>query len=478
VNFQDWAGSPGEPGLVLDLRVPGALDHLVSRYADARPAVMSEVLAQVYRLGGQTALVEYRYLDPDYRNEHSRFYSSTFRRYPSVAHRLHFWSEPPPAELDDPRLPARFLPDSYLGYSVIRPVPGAPVGRTMLRPQDTLREYIGCSTADEANLFGTRLDVTAAPFMAQDAQLSVCAHATLWITAYYHHLEYHSPRRLPGDISDAVPSAFGMGRPTPSLGLTINQLIEAARVIGLPCLVYPVATATESVYALACRYLNSGMPVIIAGGGHAFTLVGYQPYRAPDGLKRTRFIRQDDEVGPYQEVENADLDDYAPWQYLIVPLPQKVYVSGEKAEELGIQRLRETLGASGSAEDLALLERIKVGEVRFRTSVVRSKTFKRHLIDRGMETSTATIDQRMGMSRWIWVVEATDAVERDAGRASVIAEAVIDATDHLRDMHVLAWRIPRTLYRWVPDEDDYEFYRNLADSPLLPCLAKVSQRVV
>jgi hypothetical protein len=478
VNFQDWAGSPGEPGVVLDLRVPGALDHLVSQYAEVRPAVMREILAQVYRLGGQTAVVEYRYLDPDYRNEHSRFYSTTFRRYPSVAHRLHFWSDPPPLELADEQLPAVFPPESYLGYSVIRPVPGAPVGRTMLRPPSSVEEYVGCLTTDEVNLFGSQFAVSAAPFVAQDAQLSVCAHATLWTASYYHFLEYHSARWLPGDISDAVPSAVGLGRPTPSLGLTINQLIEAARLIGLPCLVYQVATATTTVYALACRYLNSGMPVIIAGGGHAFTLIGYQPYRATDGSKRIRFIRQDDEVGPYQLVENVNLDDYAPWEYVIVPLPQKVYVSGEKAEALGIERLRKTLEASGSTEDLRLLARIDSKDVKFRTTVVRSNDFKRNLQLRGLDEFVATIYQRMGMSRWIWVVEATEATERDAGRSSVVAEAVIDATDHLRDMHVLAWRVPRTLYRWVPDDDSYEIYRGLAENGLLRGLARVSQKVV
>jgi hypothetical protein len=482
VNFHEWSGEPGNPGRVIDLRRAGALDFLVNRYAKARPAVMRQVLTQAYNLGAQMAVIEYRYLDPDYRNEHSRFYSGTFRRYPSVAHRLHFFDVPPPKELEDPDKPAKFGPEGYLGYSVMRPVAGGPVGRTMLRAPASLETFVSCRAKDKVNLFGIELSTDAAPFIAQDAQLSVCAHATLWVIAYYHYLKYQSPRRLPGEIADAVPSAVGFGRPMPSPGLTVNQLTEASRLIGLPSLLYrlrgPGLLPGETVYSLACRYLNSGMPVIIGGGGHAFTLVGYQPYFAPDGSKRIRFIRQDDETGPYQLVDNASLDYYSPWEVLVVPLPPKVYLSAEKAEALGVSRLRSTLIGTGDDEDAKLVDRINRREVRFRTTLVRSNDFKTGLIGRGMDEATATIYQRIGMSRWIWVVEATDATERDLGNDCTLAEAVIDATDHLRDLHVLAWRIPKTVYQWLPDQDSYLVYRKLANLPMLTCLSRVSQKVV
>lgn len=476
MNFHAWAGSPGEPGRVLDLRVPGALDDLVERYGAVQPDVLREILSQAYRLGAQMAVVEYRYLDPDYRNEHSRFYSGTFRRYPSVAHRIHFWSAPPPEELDDPHRPATFPAADYQGYTVIRPVPGAPVGRTMLQPPEHLRPYIGCLSLDETNLFGVKYQVRASPFTAQDAQLGVCAHASLWEIAYYHHLEYQAPRYLPGEITDAAPAGAGVGRPTPSLNLTVNQLVEASRIIGLPCLLYKIIGSAQ-VIRLACPYLNSGIPVIVAGGGHAFTLVGYQPIRRRDGSKWIQFIRQDDEVGPYQEVNNVDTDDYAPWMYLIVPLPKKVYLSGEKAEALGIQRLRADLSESSVGEHQRLLERVNAQEVKFRTTLVRSNDFKRDLIDRRLEELTAAIYRRIGMSKWIWVVEATAVAERDEGNDCVLAEAVIDSTDHLRDLNVLARRIPQTLYQWLPDEDQHQVFRELPESPPLRCLARVSQRV-
>jgi hypothetical protein len=262
--------------------------------------------------------------------------------------------------------------------------------------------------------------------------------------------------------------------------LTIEQLTEASRMTGLPCLVYPLRAPESGVglYASACRYLNSGLPVIVAGGGHAFTLVGYQPYTAKDGSKRIRFIRQDDEVGPYQTIENPHLDEYAPWEWLVVPLPGKVYVSGEKAEALGASRLKVSLAAAGEPEHKALLERLETRQVRFRTTVVKSNDFKTGLAARGLGDPAAAIYQRMGMSKRVWVVEAIDAEERDKGKPCVIAEAVMDATDHLRDQHVLAWRIPGVLYQWLPDDDSYRVYRKLPDTPLLESLCQVSQLVV
>ena len=100
MNFREW--TPRRPAQVVDLRPAGAFIELSRYYAGSRPTVVDEVIGQAYTLRAQMAIIEYRYLYPDYRSEHSRFYSRTFRRYPSVAHRIHFFLEPPSPELDDP----------------------------------------------------------------------------------------------------------------------------------------------------------------------------------------------------------------------------------------------------------------------------------------------------------------------------------------------------------------------------------------
>ena len=424
--------------------------------------------------------IEHRYIDRDYRNEHSRFYSGTFRRYPSVTHRLHFFAAPPPAEIEDPANPAVLPISQYLGYSVVRPVPGAPVGRTFLDAGRNLKPNIGCSSDDRVNLYGRYMTVSGAPFIAQDAQLTVCAHASVWITAYHHHNRFGSRRALPGEVADAASSALGPGRPTPSPGLNVLQISAASRNLGLPSVAYHLGRLPkgEDVFSLACRYLNSSTPVIICASGHTFTLVGYQQYIGVDGSKRIRFIRQDDEVGPYQLVDDPNLDDYSPWEYVIVPLPSKVYVSGESAEPVGSARLRMTLTALARPNDRTLLDAMDRRSLRVRTSLIRSNDFKAGLLDRGLDDTTSEMYRRIPMPQWIWVVEATLAAERDRDEPCVVAEAVIDATDHLRDLRVLAWRVPGRLYRWLPDEDEYLTYGDLAENQTLTCLAAVNQKVV
>lgn len=442
----------------------------MEQYGGAQPEVLRTVLSQAYDLGAQSAVLEYRYLDPDYRNEHSRFYSTTFRRYPSVAHRLHFFSEPLPPELMSATEAARFSNMDYLGYTVLRPVAGAPVGRTMLRPHEDIATHVTCQTQDTVHLLGERLTVTAAPFMAQDAQLSICAHADLWMIARYHHLRFGGPYVLPGDIADAAPQ--DVGRLTPSSGLSLYQISVAAARLGLPALVYGIhpPPTGESPFRIACRYLNSGIPVIVGGDEHAFVLVGYERVNAGQPDERIHFFRHDDEVGPYGVVENYLFDDYSPWDYLVVPLPAKVYLSGEEAEIIGEEHLRQALEDHPSEKSDELLTRLydPARPLSFRTTVIQSNDFKTSLDRRGVPEALAAIYRRMQMSRWIWVVELQDRTLRDDGNRFVLAEVVIDATDHVRDRHVLAYRVPGVIAQWDPDADKIDFGLLDAIAPLAP----------
>jgi hypothetical protein len=444
---------------------PSALSWLGDRYFGNR--VVRNVLAQAFASGAQSAAIEYRYLDPHYRDEHSTFYSRTFRRYPAVAHRLHLFSNPPPDTLGAPEVAARFTGLGYLGFSVLRPVPAAPVGRTYLAPPPELDRYVSCRREQTVNLFGDELTVSASPFMAQDAQLLRCAHATLWVCGQLHSAMEQTTTILPSDVAAAVPSELGIGRPVPSVGLTIHQISAAATRLGFPPLVYDLSSGlpgNESLFKIACRYLNSGIPVIVAGGGHAFVLVGYRRTDPQTPDERIQFIRQDDEVGPYQVVANCLLDIYSPWQFLVIPLPHKVYMAGEDAEVVGSIRLEAALNADGF--------QAPPSGWSWRSTLLKSNDFKTQLSARGVPDREATIYRRTHMSRWIWVVEAVDRSLRDAGERAVVAEAVIDATDHLRDRHLLAWRTPTAMRTWAPDADRVDAISGL---PVADPVATVSR---
>jgi hypothetical protein len=300
----------------------------------------------------------------------------------------------------------------------------------------------------------------------------------LWVVAHHHNLAFGRERRTSGEIADRIPSDLGLGRPAPSSGLTVDQLAAGCRSLALPALVYkckdPTADlpAGEQIPGIVCRYLNSGMPVVVAAGGHhAFTLVGYRRVDAGTPDERIHFIRQDDEVGPYQVVEDYAHDRHGRWEWLIVPLPQKVFLPGEVAESLGKEQLLDTARHStDAAEAFAAEVDAEPREISFRSTVVRSNRFKETLPDRGFEPDVVAAYRRMALPRWVWVVEAIRKTERANRQPSVVAEAIIDATDHSRDPHVLAWRLPNALWSWRPD-DDQVGDREIADHGLVDSVA-------
>ena len=182
----EWWTRP-YPAAVFDLYSRVEFADLFTTYQGVRHGVLGEVIEQAMQAGAHSVVAEYRYLDADYRNEHSRFYSTTFRRYPSVAHRLHYFEGNVPSSALDADGPTAFSNYGYLGYSVMRPVPAGPVGRTVLRPREDLIAQVSCKAKDKVNVFGSELEVVGAPFMTQESQLGVCIHVTAWVCAYAHH---------------------------------------------------------------------------------------------------------------------------------------------------------------------------------------------------------------------------------------------------------------------------------------------------
>jgi hypothetical protein len=447
-DFARWTRA--EPAGSFDLLSPADLETLWRDYGGARAELFAAVLSHAQRVGAVSVLAEYRYVDADYRSEHSRFYSTTFRRYPSVAHRLHFFAKPLTDRAVDGTLPNVLHEYGYLGYTTLRPVGASPVGRTMLPPTSDLTAAVSCLATDAVNVFGARLKVVAAPFMAQDAQLGVCVHVTAWVCAYYHHLRFGGRRLLPSDVAGYTP--VERGRLVPSSAVTVSQLVTILERSELPPVVYDLARlpSGESVGSIAQRYLDSGMPVIAAGGGHSFVLVGYR-WVIDRGRRVVQFIRQDDLCGPYEVVNNVELDQYRPWEYLIIPLPNKVYMSGERAEALGRRKLEAALRESSNEHCSALVARLDITDsvLSYRTSVLPSNEFKSKMSVRAGDISAAY--QWLQLSRWVWIVELIETKSWNAGEACVLAEVVVDATGHAEDEQALAWRIPGEIFRPVHD---------------------------
>jgi hypothetical protein len=465
-----------------DLDSRGDFLQLAALYEGIDPTLFHAVIHRARDAGARTVVAEHRYVDADYRSEHSAFYSTTFRRYPSVAHRLHFFSDLRTRAGHPPGRPSAFPQSAYLGYSVVRPVGAAPIGRTLVAPPADIAPFVSCAVTDGVNLFGSDLTVAASPYMSQDSQLGSCVHVTAWVVAYYYHHAFGGRRWLPSEISAAVPLHTSRRVPVPAEGLTIEQLSGILDELELPPIVYrnEKLTDEEDLFSVCCRYLNSGLPLIVAGGNHAWVLVGYRRVKTSDGI-RIEFIRQNDQAAPYQVVENPFIDfpKYRPWDYLVVPLPKKLYVSGERAERAARAKVRETLSQSAKAEDRSLLDGLERHELKLRSTGLLSNEFKRAtaVAKRPMPGALAAAYQWMPMPRWIWAVELVDSSRYDRGQRSVVGEVIIDATDHTDDLRPVAWRLGGALRTWDSDSAQAGSVDVGAVERLRP-LSKLDTRVV
>src|SRR5712691_5246309 len=116
---QDWTGLAHELGS-----------------ADKR--VVQSVIRHLITVGATSYLIETRYIDRDYSSDYRRFYAQTFRTYDRHCQRVHFFAEDvspiigSTGWLKRVELLQATSHRSYRGFCVIRPLPGTPIGRTVL----------------------------------------------------------------------------------------------------------------------------------------------------------------------------------------------------------------------------------------------------------------------------------------------------------------------------------------------------------
>lgn len=457
-----------DPADVVALQIDQDWKKLRSRYDPNLLDRPLERCLEVVRDGkARTAVIESRYLDVDYRSEYSSFFSKTFEEIPDTVQRVHFFATEIAAdELASLTSAAR---RKYLGYMTVRPSPLGRVGRTVLAPPPSLRAAVHTAVEDSVGFFGQRLTVRGVPFAQQDTQFGRCAHVAAWICHYTAALRGDTSRRPMADFSLFADANVAEGRPLPSQGLTGLQLSNLMREFGLPPIVYRMGSIPGSgqeppvpvhgddddpgtwdtrAIAVLCRFLNSGYPVLVGTHDHAFVIVGYRR-EVRNGQAWIGFVRHDDQRGPYLHVDNilddvdaATGDHHTPWQLLLAPVPDKLWLLPEAAERVGRELLLAYDGLAGSG-DFAGLE--AANRLTFRTVAMSASSFKEETERRGLDDAAAREIRLARFSRLIWVVEAIDRDARAAKKPSVLGEVVFDSTSSDVSPNVLAIRVPGAL---------------------------------
>ena len=282
-------------------------------------------------LGAKTVLVEPHYFDRDYLAEFSAFYSVSTKGYPNVCKRLHFFSESLTRKtlvsaLSNGHKSHKKMAESYLGFSVIRPIPAAPFGRTVLtwypdlqpntpRIKNPSREYT-------VHIAGLKFSVIGLAWQQQDTGVGACATVGLWTMMHSNAFDDHHAIPTTADITRSAHKTASLGaRVFPSSGLTGYQLAEAIKEHKLAPIFVDgdinhagVRGFSRERFASSCSaFLRSGYPALLLGSnkgsseGHAVCSVGFREpasvNAAPatvnlqDGHTVTIYVH-DDNLGP------------------------------------------------------------------------------------------------------------------------------------------------------------------------------------
>lgn len=285
-----------------------------SRGGSARPATQVRYLADYLAhpaCSTATIVVEKPYVDRHYIEEYSRYYATSLLAPPPHATRLHFFAQryaradllrmlKSAAEGDDAYARIREqLQSVYLGFCVVRPIPSAPIGRTVLRPyRDQSARVFLTTHHHRVHLCGVELKVEGVPFQQQELAVGACATTAIWSALAVTARSTGRRPPTPFEVTDAATRHVLNDRPFPAdSGLDLQQALGAVRAHGFaPNTLKPARN--PSLFSFAVKtYLRSGFPVVLllqeAGGYHALTAVGYREETDEESRERGAYFFSD-----------------------------------------------------------------------------------------------------------------------------------------------------------------------------------------
>lgn len=442
--------------------------------ADWPPPQAKYLKVYLQEIGCQTVIVENHYIDRVFMHDDAVYYVRSLRSYPNFTKRAHFfkqsfdhtrWHEMIDRAGHGERLRIQQnLQDSYLGFSIIRPLPDSPIGRTVLpaisprAPSETTSPFTTIRRHN-VHLAGFSLYVDGVPFQSQDQGVSACATTALWsaldCVAATEEIAVSSPASI---TESATHYPLQEGRRFPTEGLTIRQICEATRAAGFsPLVIHGKSIADDTLQIFS--YSHSGFAPVLAllptqagEPGHAVCCVGlrqgppqpqadmdYKFREASSGL-RGLYIH-DDRLGPYAfagltqltdqnsgkirtcvSIEWPDAKPVDSWllHAIVIPVPQKLRLTISRLRRLGLY-IAQAIGEVFTEPQTTLDCRFELS----RTYTERIYTFG--LSSEGLYRAVCGT----ALSRYISLIEI-------ASPAGPILDIVVDSTETNSESAVLA----------------------------------------
>lgn len=438
-------------------------------------------------MGCHTVLLERHYIDRDHMEDHAVFYSRSLYPYENYCTRLHFFRTTPKETSDALRAVLtsglrgseheyhencqRFSADSYLGFCVVRPLHGSPVGRTVLRPFDlptkdgAVRRFHS-ALKYHAHVLGVDLTVSGLAFQQQDVGVSACATTALWSSLNkVRDLEEIRPA-TPAQITMlASRHSLRFGRPMPQEGLSLDQMCQAVHSFGVSADLLRLPDTEAALSYVYSATISQMAPILILARGpyrHAVTVAGirtlnrYDPalcskdcYEESKNL--TALYLHDDRVGPYVRADVVDADpqqltlrinwttdagrEAQDWRvtHILIPVHSKIRLSFANLRRVAMTIvLKNVLARRDTERDLRRLD-VRDPNVRLRAWIARSDHYGRsfHGDSDDALPRLERLWQTVPMSRYVAVVRVQAEFTDDI-------DLLLDTTSTLRNAHALA----------------------------------------
>lgn len=450
------------------------------------PLLTPKIIEQVRALGAQTILVEDEYIDRDFTDAFAAYYARLFKRHSKICKRIHIFSRDLTTILNRPTVVGvanglqECQPD-YIGFIVLRPVHQAPIASVCLKMPPTPaghEQHLLAKARYYVHILGAELHVDALPMTQQDQRIGACAQASIWSAARHFHARHRGPWISMVGITEAamMQEAYSVSLTLPngSEFLSLGGMVSALRGSGRKPLVYTGNGAGLANWPgirpadVINRYIDSGIPVIVGLGGdsigHAVIASGQvfsqQAPTAPLPTRPTRasfcsaFYINDDQRGPNlrMAIKSGDavgetnqdytLEDNV--EFLLIPLPDKVFLPAEKAELyawdlLGkyTQAWPQITGNSsfpfGASQQLGndFVIAFHANEVIARTYLTYGWKYKHRMLRNNLTNATHDLLNEAELPRYVWVTEfgtLSSFAPTDVFQRRVMAHCVVDAT--------------------------------------------------
>lgn len=496
--------------------------------------LLINIVSSLKSAGVKGCIFEDAYLDRDFSASYSRFYSTLFKPYQKYCKRLHFFGEnlKDLNELVDANAISKAVEckqSTYFGFVTIRPLSHAPVSIAVLC-KDKLRCEIECdvgvySTFD-IHVMGATLRVKGMPLTQQDTRIGACAQAAMWMAGRHFHNKHRAPWFSVPEITDRAlkptDSVISKSLPAGSDYLLPDNMVRALSAMQRHPIVYAVSPDGAGgstwggfdVTATISRYVDSGIPVILVMDkpteslGHAVVAVGTKRKKIDItalSVKSTQanflshFLVNDDQRGSYLPLA-VGTDDFNENEYpfnieehlklIFVPLPDKVFITGEIAERLALDKLSSSANHLHAFAQRTLepakaklfnphpefIDAAKRLQVISRTYLTYGWRYKSRALRNNLSAKLKSSLITRQFPKYVWVTEfslPSEATSHDPCNRIVRAHVVTDATGSQMWESAQLLDMPGLLITWTFDpntpadqpsidmslfEEDFEYF--------------------